>query len=204
MDNTRLCRLPRARATSTVNPNRAKANVASIKGAPNIAPIPTASPCPLEPNMTAITGMEDSGRAVPTAARRPPVAWWESLYIRPTCSTALVKSSQPNKITGIEPTSTTALSRGAPSTSRSSRKANKHEPKAVRMIKNPTNCPARPSPRTIKPKTPPFLTPDSSPSQEPPINGEPTKRERLHEHTTYLHGKKPQPRQDFLEAQERF
>ena len=79
-------------------PTSAIAIVASRNGAPMIAPIATSSD-PSAPPRIATIGIRVSGIAVPTAARRLPVAPSPSPSLCPTHSTALVKTSAPARIT---------------------------------------------------------------------------------------------------------
>src|SRR5687768_12147019 len=72
--------------------------VASRNGAPMIAPTATSSE-PSAPPMIATIGISVSGIAVPTAARRLPVAPSPILSRCPAHSTALVNSIAPARIT---------------------------------------------------------------------------------------------------------
>ena len=76
------------------------ASVASMNGAPRMAPMPTAceaSPPPA--NRIAMIGIIVSGRAVPTAASTEPTAPSARSSLRPTHSMPLVKSSAPMRMT---------------------------------------------------------------------------------------------------------
>jgi hypothetical protein len=71
------------------------ARVASMNGAPRMAPTPTASPWPPAPppNTTATIGISVSGMAVPTAAKTLPTTPSLTFSFSPSHSTALVNSS---------------------------------------------------------------------------------------------------------------
>src|SRR4051812_15726639 len=92
---------------STATPVTNIASVASMKGAPRIAPTPI--PCDAEdpaPERMAMIGIIVSGSAVPTAARTDPTAPSASSSFRPNHSMPFVKSSAPARITTNARTST--------------------------------------------------------------------------------------------------
>src|SRR3954447_9486866 len=99
-------RIGRRRATArTATPVTNIASVASMNGAPRIAPTPT--PCDVAeppPVRIAMIGIIVSGRAVPTAASTDPTAPSASSSFRPNHSIPFVNSSAPIRITTNAPT----------------------------------------------------------------------------------------------------
>src|SRR5215210_4657792 len=87
-------------APRTAAPVTNIASVASMNGAPRIAPTPT--PCEADeppPVRIAMIGIIVSGKAVPTAASTDPTAPSASSSLRPNHSMPFVNSSAPNRIT---------------------------------------------------------------------------------------------------------
>ena len=85
------------REISTATPVTNIASVASMNGAPRIAPIPISSEWP-PPNRIAMSGIIVSGRAVPTAARTEPTAPSARPSLWPNHSMPLVNSSAPSRM----------------------------------------------------------------------------------------------------------
>ena len=92
-------RRPPPRDHSTARPVTNIARVASMNGAPRMAPTPTSCDDAPLANRIAMIGIIVSGRAVPTAARTEPTAPSASSSLRPNHSMPLVKSSAPNRMT---------------------------------------------------------------------------------------------------------
>ena len=74
------------------------ASVASMNGAPRMAPTPTSCDDAPVANRMAMIGIIVSGRAVPTAARTEPTAPSASSSLRPNHSMPLVNSSAPSRM----------------------------------------------------------------------------------------------------------
>ena len=74
------------------------ASVASMNGAPRIAPTPTSCDEAPDANRIAMIGIIVSGSAVPTAASTEPTAPSASSSLRPNHSMPLVKSSAPARM----------------------------------------------------------------------------------------------------------
>ena len=70
----------------------------SIKGAPNIAPIPISSPALSLKNKIAIIGNILSGKAVPTAAKTLPVKFFDKSNLSPIYSILFVNNSAATSI----------------------------------------------------------------------------------------------------------
>src|SRR5215210_5179050 len=84
-------------------PTTNMARVASMNGAPSIAPIPMRAPSSDGPPVStgsrmATTAIMLSGKAVPTAASRLPTAPWRIPSLPPSISTAFVKKAAPRRI----------------------------------------------------------------------------------------------------------
>ena len=91
------------------------ATVASMNGAPMIAPMATSSPS--APASTATMGIVDSGSAVPTAASRLPTAPWPRFRRCPSHSTELVNSTAPTTMSTNDRASRSAvIPAGVPAT----------------------------------------------------------------------------------------
>ncbi len=86
-------RRPRHVKTTTATAVTTMARLASMNGAPRIAPMPMSFEAAVPVKTMAMMGMSVSGSAVPTAARTLPTAPSPSSYRRPNHSTPLVKSS---------------------------------------------------------------------------------------------------------------
>src|SRR3954449_8537980 len=80
------------------------ASVASMNGAPRIAPTPTSCDEAPDAKRIAMIGIIVSGKEVPTAARTEPTAPSASSSFRPNHSIPLVNSSAPIRITTNAPT----------------------------------------------------------------------------------------------------
>src|SRR5215211_3002727 len=103
----------RPRKPSAATPTTAIAMVARGNGAPMIAPIATSSP-PSAPPTIATIGISVSGIAVPTAAKRLPVAPSPSPSRCPDHSIAFVNRSAPERITAkLASSQTTSISRSS-------------------------------------------------------------------------------------------
>ena len=89
--------LPRQN-TILETPTTPKASVLNIKGAPNIAPIPTSVAVPVGAKRIAMRGTIVSGNAVPTAARTLPTAPSERFSFLPSHSIPLVNIFAPARI----------------------------------------------------------------------------------------------------------
>ena len=88
---------------STATPVTNMANVASMNGAPRMAPTLTAARClATRRRRWQSIGIMVSGRAVPTAARTDPTAPSASSSLRPNHSIPFVNSSAPSRITTKE------------------------------------------------------------------------------------------------------
>ena len=79
------------------------ASVASMNGAPRIAPTPISSECSPVENRIAMIGIIVSGNAVPTAASTDPTAPSASPSFRPNHSMPFVNSSAPARMMTNEP-----------------------------------------------------------------------------------------------------
>src|ERR687889_2734415 len=93
----------RRRKKSVETPTTNMARVASMNGAPSIAPIPISAPSsdasPVRTGSRMATmAIMLSGKAVPTAARRLPTAPWRSPRRPPSISIAFVKKAAPRRI----------------------------------------------------------------------------------------------------------
>ena len=82
----------------TATPVTNMASVASMNGAPRIAPTPTSCDDAPDANRIAMIGIIVSGSAVPTAARTDPTAPSASSSLRPNHSMPLVNSSAPSRM----------------------------------------------------------------------------------------------------------
>ena len=82
----------------TATPVTNMASVASMNGAPRIAPTPISSEAPPPANRMAMIGIIVSGSAVPTAARTDPTAPSARPSLRPNHSMPLVNSSAPARM----------------------------------------------------------------------------------------------------------
>ncbi len=82
----------------TASPVTNMASVASMNGAPRIAPTPMSSACSPVENRIAMIGIIVSGSAVPTAASTEPTAPSASPSLRPNHSMLLVNSSAPARM----------------------------------------------------------------------------------------------------------
>ncbi len=82
-------------AQSTARPVTNMASVASMNGAPRMAPTPTSCDDSPVANRIAMIGISVSGSAVPTAARTEPTAPSASSSLRPNHSIPFVNSSAP-------------------------------------------------------------------------------------------------------------
>src|SRR3954452_4987887 len=91
---------------STATPVTNMASVASMNGAPRIAPTPTSCDEAPDAKRIAMIGIIVSGSAVPTAASTEPTAPSASSSFRPNHSMPFVKSSAPARITTNARTST--------------------------------------------------------------------------------------------------
>ena len=83
---------------STATPVTNMARVASMNGAPRIAPTPTSCDEAPDANRMAMIGIIVSGSAVPTAASTDPTAPSASSSLRPNHSMPLVNSSAPSRM----------------------------------------------------------------------------------------------------------
>src|SRR6476646_3551208 len=88
----------------TATPVTYMARVASMHGAPRIAPTPTACDASPDANRIAMIGINVSGRAVPTAASTDPTAPSANPSLRPNHSMPLVNSSAPSRMMTRAPT----------------------------------------------------------------------------------------------------
>src|SRR5450759_2811301 len=95
----------RRRMSHTAAPVTNIASVASMNGAPRMAPTPTSPPAAPPERTMAMNGIIVSGRAVPTAASTEPIAPSLRLSFRPNHSMPLVNSSAPKRMTANETTS---------------------------------------------------------------------------------------------------
>src|SRR6476659_5647614 len=94
------CRADHRTATPVTN----MARVASMNGAPRMAPTPTACDASPVANRIAMIGINVSGSAVPTAASTDPTAPSASPSLRPNHSMPLVNSSAPSRMMTSAPT----------------------------------------------------------------------------------------------------
>src|SRR5215212_4487464 len=106
----------RLRKMNAETPTTNMARVASMNGAPSIAPIPmrapSSDPLPVRtgPRM-ATTAIMLSGKAVPTAASRLPTAPWRIPRRPPRISIAFVKKAAPKRIATSATTNTTVVTK---------------------------------------------------------------------------------------------
>src|SRR5919112_5297964 len=104
----------RRRKKSVETPTTNMARVASMNGAPSIAPIPISAPSsdasPVRTGSRMATmAIMLSGKAVPTAARRLPTAPWRIPSLPPSISTAFVKNAAPSRIAISAATNSTVV-----------------------------------------------------------------------------------------------